>query len=120
MALNAYTCSNVAGYSGPNGSGDVNECMSAPCKNGGTCLESNTAYTFQINWYICNNAAGYSGKNGETDINECASSPCKNAAGCADGANAYTCSCQTGYTGQRCQTLVDLCIEGPSFSPFVY
>ena len=38
---------------------DINECLSNPCKNGGTCTDF-------INYYSCQCAAGYSGVNCET------------------------------------------------------
>ena len=38
---------------------DIDECASAPCQNGGTCVDV-------INAYICNCAPGYEGENCET------------------------------------------------------
>ena len=38
------------------------------------------------------------------EINECVSSPCINGGHCVDEENSYTCNCQTGYTGNHCQT----------------
>ncbi len=39
-----------------------------------------------------------------TDVNECGSNPCENGGICSDVANGYTCACQSGYTGDECQT----------------
>ena len=38
------------------------------------------------------------------DINECGSNPCENGGTCTDVPNGYTCACQSGYTGDECQT----------------
>ena len=39
-----------------------------------------------------------------TDIDDCAEIECKNGGDCVDGVNEYTCNCQSGYTGQLCET----------------
>ncbi len=38
------------------------------------------------------------------DINECGSNPCENEGTCTDVPNGYTCVCESGYTGDECQT----------------
>ena len=113
---------------------DINECVSNPCLNGGTCVD-------QVNRYVCNCHDGYGGVNCQTskysfhyqmyaqlgtvyielsaferfllhmlsfqfhsDINECSSNPCLNGATCIDQVNGYSCNCQPGYQGVRCQT----------------
>lgn len=35
-------------------------------------------------------------------INNCASSPCHNGATCVSSGSSYTCTCDTGYTGNKC------------------
>jgi len=35
---------------------------------------------------------------------ECVTQPCLNGATCNDGDNAYTCTCQSGYGGNNCET----------------
>lgn len=46
---------------------DVNECISNPCKNRGTCTNT-------LGGFMCSCRAGYTGLTCETDINDCASS----------------------------------------------
>ena len=43
--------------------GDVDECLSAPCSNGGTCGESSSTYLVNDYWrkYTCDCAAGFRG-----------------------------------------------------------
>ncbi|KFU90515.1 Crumbs 1, partial [Chaetura pelagica] len=48
------------------------------------------------------------------DINECESSPCEDPRfECVDGVNGYTCKCQTGLTGEGCQTKSSVCSSHP-------
>ena len=39
-----------------------------------------------------------------SDIDECQSNPCQNGGTCKDQVNGYSCSCNAGYTGEKCQT----------------
>ena len=39
-----------------------------------------------------------------TDINECDVAMCLNGATCEDVINSYNCLCQTGFTGNMCET----------------
>eukprot|EP00058_Branchiostoma_floridae_P005483 XP_002590971.1 hypothetical protein BRAFLDRAFT_69478 [Branchiostoma floridae] len=45
----------------------------------------------------------------QSDIDECSSSPCQNGGVCLNGVNSYHCYCPFGYTGDSCQTDLDLC-----------
>jgi len=38
------------------------------------------------------------------DDNECESIPCANGGTCTDETNGFTCQCQSGFTGQTCDT----------------
>eukprot|EP00112_Aurelia_sp_Birch-Aquarium-sp1_P024171 Seg750.16 transcript_id=Seg750.16/GoldUCD/mRNA.D3Y31 product=Fibropellin-1 protein_id=Seg750.16/GoldUCD/D3Y31 len=49
------TCQNLAGYKCV----DINECLSDPCQNGGTCSN-------EVNQYACTCAAGYTDTNCQT------------------------------------------------------
>lgn len=37
-----------------------------------------------------------------SDIDECGSSPCVNGATCNDNVHSYSCTCASGYGGDRC------------------
>ncbi|XP_033729348.1 fibropellin-1-like, partial [Pecten maximus] len=47
------------------------------------------------------------------DVDDCASGPCYNSGTCIDGVNSYTCTCPHGFTGARCDSLLDLCSSSP-------
>ena len=38
------------------------------------------------------------------DINECDSNPCENGGTCTDMEDGYECACESGYTGDECET----------------
>ena len=38
------------------------------------------------------------------DVDECESNPCQNGGTCEDGVGAYSCTCIAGYTGENCET----------------
>ena len=93
----AFTCTCNPGYSGMTCQTDINECASAPCFNGGTCVDG-------VNSFSCLCVPGFSGVYCQTNINECNSSPCQNGATCVDGINSWTCTCAAGYMNTSCQT----------------
>lgn len=35
---------------------------------------------------------------------------------CLDAINGYTCLCNTGFTGQYCETEIDYCIPAPCYN----
>lgn len=37
------------------------------------------------------------------DIDECMSNPCQHDGSCTDHVNAYSCTCLSGFTGDKCQ-----------------
>ncbi|KAK2160092.1 hypothetical protein LSH36_140g00016 [Paralvinella palmiformis] len=76
---------------------DIDECLSSPCQNGGTCTD-------EVNGYSCTCVAGFTGTNCETNIDECLSSPCQNGGTCTDEVNGYSCTCVAGFTGTNCET----------------
>ncbi|XP_030855719.1 fibropellin-3-like [Strongylocentrotus purpuratus] len=108
-----YTCFCAVGYTDVHCERDINECLSNPCENEGTCTDQSAMYT-------CTCAAGYEGDNCEMNINECMSRPCQNGGLCVDGNNQYFCVCTgmtvfgfpgTGFDGTHCQN-----IPGPYYA----
>ena len=43
-----------------------------------------------------------------SDINECSPDPCKNGGTCVDLVGSYRCNCKTGYSGDDCETGLNL------------
>ncbi|KAJ8368140.1 hypothetical protein SKAU_G00081680 [Synaphobranchus kaupii] len=82
------------------------------CSGGGRCVTQPTKSTF-----YCECEEGYSGIFCE-EFDACHLKPCENGATCSDlrqgdeGRN-FTCTCPPGYTGERCQVLVDHCLSQP-------
>jgi hypothetical protein len=154
VPINAYRCSCAAGYAGGvcvynflpqyaaacsiqlggNCEVDVDECVSAPCRNGATCTDSaQNPARVGINEYSCSCVPGFAGGaciysfiqefadqcsisvggNCDLDVNECASNPCRHNSSCADSSvnssivvHAYTCTCMVGYTNGLCDYTV--------------
>lgn len=55
----------------------VDTCVSQPCMNGGTCVNTKESYR-------CDCAPGYNGVNCEKELNECLSSPCYQSSTCVN------------------------------------
>jgi fibulin 1/2 len=84
----------------------VDECLSFPCHNYGSCMDGESQYT-------CVCVEGYIGLRCETDVDECSSNPCTDNQTCVNGVNQYICDCPTGYTGINCQTEIGDCFGNP-------
>lgn len=113
----------------------MNECISNPCKNRGTCTNT-------LGGFVCSCRAGFTGLTCETDINDCVPSkwmckvkeklidnhywmwlkfhspsapldPCLSGGSCTDGVNSYHCSCLPGFTGSRCALEINECQSNP-------
>uniref|UniRef100_A0A7N9AM32 Sushi, nidogen and EGF-like domain-containing protein 1 n=1 Tax=Mastacembelus armatus TaxID=205130 RepID=A0A7N9AM32_9TELE len=85
---------------------EINECLSQPCFNGGTCRN-------QVGSYRCECNDGFTGNRCQTDINECLSEPCKHGSTCEDQPGFYVCHCPQGFRGQNCETEHDMCDSNP-------
>lgn len=59
---------------------EVDECSSAPCLHGGSCLDG-------VGSYRCVCAPGYAGANCQLDVDECQSQPCAHGGVCHDLVN---------------------------------
>ncbi|XP_063058064.1 sushi, nidogen and EGF-like domain-containing protein 1 isoform X2 [Engraulis encrasicolus] len=85
---------------------EVNECVSAPCLNGGTCLD-------RVSSFLCQCQTGFTGARCQTDMDECLSEPCKHGGTCEDRPGSYLCHCPQGYTGQHCEIEQEGCLPNP-------
>ncbi|KAM9391376.1 protein crumbs homolog 2-like [Pholidichthys leucotaenia] len=83
-------------------------CLSSPCNNGGTCLES-------LGEYVCLCPKGpvwYTGKNCDELYDACTNITCANCTS-VPGTSEYTCHCPDGFTGLNCTEGVDECQSDP-------
>ena len=108
-------------YSGTFCELETNECLSAPCHNGGTCVDNRSSF-----YCLCQ--PDYSGLFCEQELNKCKffvllflwekfhcfktlflsflgdSDPCQNNATCVDDSiSGLQCHCIPGYSGQFCE-----------------
>lgn len=56
---------------------NIDDCMSDPCQNGGTCIDG-------IDTYSCECAPGFEGSHCEENRNECALNVCVHVKDCRD------------------------------------
>ena len=101
-----YTCPCVEGFTGSGAPGsdcvEIDECLSAPCLNGGTCRDA-------LGNYTCECLAGYDNLSNCEIIDTCQSSPCQNNGSCSVVPNNYTCFCAVGFEGYSCENNIDDC-----------
>nr|XP_054605635.1 sushi, nidogen and EGF-like domain-containing protein 1 [Nothobranchius furzeri] len=99
-------CGILGAWSQPPTCEEINECLSQPCLNGGSCLN-------KIGSYQCLCQDGFSGNRCQIDTNECLTEPCMNEGTCEDQPGSYLCHCPQGFTGQNCETEQDGCESSP-------
>uniref|UniRef100_A0A674KD90 Protein eyes shut homolog n=1 Tax=Terrapene triunguis TaxID=2587831 RepID=A0A674KD90_9SAUR len=92
-------------YTGNRCEVNIDECISAPCLNDGSCIDD-------INFYKCHCKKGFIGINCETDVDECLPEPCLHGR-CIDFVAGYQCSCDTGWTGSKCEININECKSAP-------
>eukprot|EP01052_Picozoa_sp_SAG31_P008962 SAG31_NODE_461_length_15359_cov_8.989253_1_plen_2385_part_10 len=92
----------VRGWEGADCSQEVDECISAPCFNGGTCFDS-------FNAYVCHCPNGFADSRCEVNIDDCASMPCNGNGECHDRIHSYECACLPGYISENCEVRVVVC-----------
>ncbi|XP_077205134.1 sushi, nidogen and EGF-like domain-containing protein 1 isoform X3 [Paroedura picta] len=92
-----YICTCSPGYYGNNcqfgGPRMPSACISNPCQNEGTCLETSQGY-------VCECLEGYSGPDCRDKLSE--DCECRNGGKCLDG-NSTVCQCPLGYFGLLCE-----------------
>jgi hypothetical protein len=104
-----HTCTCNLGFRSTNNGAaclEVNECLSAPCQHGGTCIDGRDSFT-------CSCAPGWIGVVCHTEVDECASHPCEHKGQCTDSIDSWSCSCRPGFAGERCLIRTDLCTSSP-------
>lgn len=94
---------------GRNCSEDIDECLSSPCQNNGTCQNL-------VARYNCLCDSNHTGVNCESLIDPCtALTPCRNGATCHVISDFnYTCTCAEGYAGKLCTDRTTLGFDGTS------
>jgi len=93
---------------------DVDECVSSPCRNGGTCYESGQTVQAFGPGYLCFCRPSYHGVNCQRSV--CDSAPCRHAGRCLpdDGDyRGYRCECLPGFEGPLCERDLRLCASSP-------
>ncbi|XP_072771226.1 sushi, nidogen and EGF-like domain-containing protein 1 [Nerophis lumbriciformis] len=99
-------CGGQGHWSQPPVCEEMNECVSQPCVNGGTCHDLEASY-------LCECEDGFRGTQCQTDVDECVSDPCKNGGTCENLLGSYLCYCPPGITGHNCQKEQDSCESNP-------
>lgn len=110
---------------GPGLFADVNDCVSDPCRNGGTCVDG-------VNAFQCVCPGGWEGRlcdlsesllsvapacvwppcltpaplwfSPSSDVDECKRHPCKNGGRCLDLVNDFYCECVDNWKGKTCHS----------------
>lgn len=81
-----------------------NVCHPNPCKNGGTCIPTDSSYD-------CDCVLGWTGPHCETR-QYCIPNPCKNGGTCIPQENGYKCNCLSNYEGNDCEK-ANVCFPNP-------
>ncbi|XP_043093030.1 protein jagged-2b isoform X1 [Puntigrus tetrazona] len=97
-----FTCTCELGFTGTYCHENVNDCVSNPCRNGGTCIDG-------ISSFQCFCPDGWEGDLCDLNVNECSRSPCKNDGHCVDLVNDFYCECANGWKGKTCHSRESQC-----------
>ena len=104
ISHDAYICLCV-GWNGFNCEVDIDECASAPCQNGGVCMDSLTGATRQETLQADQSLLSRVGDPYFSELFAKLSVP----------VGAFMCVCAAGWDGDRCQTDIDECSSGPCY-----
>ncbi|XP_035516027.1 protein jagged-1a-like [Morone saxatilis] len=92
-----FSCECEEGFTGTYCHENINDCESAPCLNGGTCID-------KVSQYQCICADGWDGPTCQNNIDDCSSAPCQNRGVCRDLVNDFYCECTNGWKGKTCHS----------------
>ncbi|KAF3703085.1 Protein jagged-2 [Channa argus] len=92
-----FTCVCDPGFSGIYCHENINDCISNPCGNGGTCIDG-------VNSFQCVCPNGWEGRLCDLNVNECRLNPCKNGGRCVDLVNDFYCECADNWKGKTCHS----------------
>ena len=124
-----FSCVCASGYDGTVCENDIDECLSTPCYNGGSCHEGEIPllgeireidYVGKADSFYCECRFAYDGSKCQVDFNECASVPCQNFGRCTHqqsyeagvsenivpAPGEYSCECSDRYEGEHCEVLI--------------
>uniref|UniRef100_A0A5S6QXQ1 Protein crumbs n=1 Tax=Trichuris muris TaxID=70415 RepID=A0A5S6QXQ1_TRIMR len=99
------SCRCPPGFAGPGCTISVVDCVTVPCRNGGTCYSGGGHSE-------CRCPQGFSGTLCEAAVDECTlpDNPCLHGT-CSNLLGAYTCTCDEGWTGANCSAQMKRCVE---------
>ncbi|XP_076023612.1 protein jagged-2b isoform X2 [Genypterus blacodes] len=97
-----FTCVCDPGFSGIYCHENINDCISNPCGNGGTCIDG-------VNSFQCFCPDGWEGRLCDLNVNECRHNPCKNGGRCVDLVNDFYCECADNWKGKTCHSRESQC-----------
>ncbi|KAM3842788.1 protein jagged-2-like, partial [Diretmus argenteus] len=98
-----FSCSCEPGFTGTYcHESEHYDCVSSPCKNGGTCIDG-------INSFQCFCPDGWEGNLCDVDVNECSRNPCQNGGRCVDLLNDFYCHCIDNWKGKTCHSRESQC-----------
>uniref|UniRef100_A0A671ME83 Delta-like protein n=1 Tax=Sinocyclocheilus anshuiensis TaxID=1608454 RepID=A0A671ME83_9TELE len=119
-----FTCTCELGFTGTYCHENVNDCVSNPCRNGGTCIDG-------ISSFQCFCPDGWEGDLCDlsdilpfslvflhSDVNECESqcdaTTCSNGGTCYDHGDTFRCACPPEWGGSTCNTVKNsTCASSP-------
>nr|XP_020459662.1 protein jagged-2-like isoform X2 [Monopterus albus] len=97
-----FACICDPGFSGIYCHKNINDCVSNPCRNGGTCIDG-------VNSFQCFCPDGWEGRLCDLNIDECRHNPCKNGGRCVDLVNDFVCECADNWKGKTCHSRESQC-----------
>ncbi|XP_005375179.1 PREDICTED: protein crumbs homolog 1 isoform X2 [Chinchilla lanigera] len=113
-----YVCICQPGFAGIHCEEDVNECLSNPCQNGGTCENLPGNYTCHCPFDNLSSTF-YGGQDCSDILLGCTHHQCLNSGICIphfqNGQHGFSCLCPPGYTGSLCEAVTTLSFEGSGF-----